>query len=313
MNYAMQTDAAAPNACSMPVARESRRRGAGAAAAQPGDIAVHVPIRIFTLGRFSLAIDQQPVRSTGKAKHRPLGLLKALIALGGRDVAANRLCECLWPDAEGDLGAGNLSITLHRLRLLLQKKAAVLSDNGNLSLNERVCWVDAWHFERMLNEGLQRFDKPSTRLDAEQALRSSLRLYAGDFLVRESEESWMLAPRFRLRSKFERLVVALSAHLETQMRFGEAIDLCLQALELDPLNELLYRRLMSCYLKQGEFASVLGIYLRCCEALRKGLGAAVSIETQRLHAEALQASRQAAVPAGNAPTGSILVRQRFLA
>ncbi len=308
MSYAMRTDAA-PNACSMAMARDLRR---GTVEADHGDLVINVPIRIFTLGRFSLAIDQQPVRSAGKAKHRPLGLLKALIALGGRDVAATRLCECLWPDAEGDLGAGNLSITLHRLRSLLQKKAAVLSDNGNLSLNERLCWVDAWRFERTLNEGLQRLDKPSTRADAEQSLRSALRLYAGDFLVREAEESWMLAARLRLRSKFERLVVALSAHFEDQSRFGDAIDLCLQALERDPLNELLYRRLMSCYLKQGEIAKVLGIYLRCCEALRKGLGAAVSTETQRLHAQALQASRQSVTLPGNAPAGSMLVRQQLL-
>jgi len=72
------------------------------------------------------------------------------------------------------------------------------------------------------------------------------------------------------------------------MRFEEAIDICQRALELDPLNELLYRCLMGCYLKQGEVARALDTYVRCREALAKGLSAAVSCETARLYVQALR-------------------------
>lgn len=293
MRYATQADAD-PNASSTKMARESfgLRAGNSWAKVNATGTGTKALIRIFTLGRFSIAIDERPVRSRGKARHRPLGLLKALIALGGRDVASSRLCECLWPDSEGDLGARNLTITLHRLRRLLQAKSAVLSENGKLSLNENVCWVDAWNFERLVNDGLRRLDEPATGNASEMHLRAALGLYAGDFLSRESEESWMLAPRLRLKTKFERLVSALSMRLEHQKRHPEAIDLCLQALGLDPLNELLYRRLMSCYLKRGEFASVLRTYQLCREALAKGLSAPISSETERLRLEALRAADQ---------------------
>jgi DNA-binding SARP family transcriptional activator len=113
----------------------------------------------------------------------------------------------------------------------------------------------------------------------------------------------MLAPRLRLKTKFERLVSALSMHLEHQMRFADAIDICLRALELDPLNELLYRRLMSCYLKRGEIAGAMRTYLRCREALAKGLAAPISSETERLYLEASRAAaeREITQPAGLAP------------
>lgn len=99
MRYATQADAD-PNASSTKMARESCGLGAGNSWAQGNatGTGTKAPIRIFTLGRFSIAIDDRAVRSKGKAKHRPLGLLKALIALGGRDVASSRLCECLWLD-----------------------------------------------------------------------------------------------------------------------------------------------------------------------------------------------------------------------
>jgi DNA-binding SARP family transcriptional activator len=274
-----------PLVFSTKMARESFRPGGKSywAESDATETRAKAPIQIFTLGRFSIAIDEQPFHSNGKARHRPLGLLKALIALGGRDVSSGRLCECLWPDSEGDLGARNLTITLHRLRCLLQAKAAVVADNGKLSLNESACWVDAWSFERLVNDGLRGLDESA--ISSELELRLALNLYAGHFLARESEESWMFAPRLRLKTKFERLIAALATHFERQNRFADAIDVCLEALERDPLNELLYRRLMGCYLKRGELAAAARIYSRCREALVKGLAMQPSVETERLYLE----------------------------
>lgn len=250
-------------------------------------------IRIFTLGRFSISVDRRAVRSKGKARHRPLALLQALIALGGRDVASSRLCECLWPDSEGDLAGRNLNITVHRLRQFLQDRNAVLQHDGKLTLNEQLCSVDTWDFERLVNGGIEGMGAASKSGDPEAQLRAALGLYAGHFLARESDETWMLAPRLRLKSKFERLVATLSAHLEHQRRFADAIEICLRALELDPLNELLYRRLMDCYLERGEIASALSTYLRCREALARGLSAPVSSDTARLYLQALHAAERA--------------------
>lgn len=247
-------------------------------------------VQIFTLGRFGLSIFGHALQANGKAKHRPLLLLQALIALGGRDVACSRLCEILWPDSEGDFGGRNLNITVHRLRQMLRARDAILQHNGKLTLNAQICRVDIWDFERRVNRGLDGLGNANAANGAVGDLFAALALYTGHFLARESDEAWMLAPRLRLKTKFERLVDALSAHLEQQRQFGEAIDVCRQALELDPLNELFYRRLMSCHLQRGELASALGTFRRCREALTRGLSAPVSGETQRLYADALRAA-----------------------
>ena len=104
MRYATQADAD-PNAFSTKMARESFGLGAGNSWAEGNatSIGTKAPIQIFTLGRFSIAIDKRAVHSKGKARHRPLGLLKALIALGGRDVASavfanacGRIPKAIW-------------------------------------------------------------------------------------------------------------------------------------------------------------------------------------------------------------------------
>ena len=284
--------------------RGSMERFARPGAASPGAQANSdrfgsgVPIRIYMLGRFSVAIAGQPVslngnkNSNGKTKKRPLALLKALIAFGGRGVAYSQLSECLWPDSEGDLGIRNLTVTLHRLRHLLRANAAILQHDGKLALNEGMCWVDVWSFERSVNDGLRRLNESPGADVSEPHLRAALSLYSGHFLSRESEESWMLTPRLRLKTKFERLVAALSRHLENRERFSDAVDVCLQALERDPLNELIYRRLMSCYLKAGEFASVLRTYTRCREALARELSCPPSLETENIYFESVRAATE---------------------
>ena len=248
-----------------------------------------IPIRIQTFGRFNISLSGRPDSPNGKAQQRPLALLKALAAKGGHDVCCSLLWECLWPDSDGDLGARNLTITLHRLRQLLGDNAAVLCHDGKLSLNERLCWLDVWQFERIVNDGLH-LAVQSRNKEWEASLRAALHLYSGHFLALEAEESWMLTPRARWKIKFERAVNALYSYLEIEGRMDGAVDLCLQALELDPLNELFYRRLMGCYLKRGEASAVARIYGNCRDALATGLSARPSDETDHLYRQAVGGS-----------------------
>ena len=60
------------------------------------------PIKIFTLGRFEVLRDGEPVRFARKVQRKPLALLKALIAFGGRTVREDLVMDALWPEAEGD-------------------------------------------------------------------------------------------------------------------------------------------------------------------------------------------------------------------
>jgi DNA-binding SARP family transcriptional activator len=199
----------------------------------------------------------------------------------------------LWPDAEGDLGARNLAITVHRLRRMLGCHDSVLLHDGKLTLNDRVCWVDVWAFERLVNEGLRGLEEGESEPDPESLLRAALALYGGPFLGRETDEAWMLAPRLRLQVKFERLIAGLSSALEREGRIAEAIDVCLSALEREPFNECLHRRLIDCYVKTGEFSSAARAFVRCRKVLVEGLGVEPSEQTQRLFLDALRMRRSA--------------------
>ncbi|HEX9814037.1 MAG TPA: hypothetical protein VGB31_03710, partial [Myxococcota bacterium] len=109
------------------------------------------PIKIHTLGRFAVLLDDRPLTFAAKTQKKPLELLKALAALGGSDVSDSQLIECLWPDADGDRGHHALEMALSRLRKLLGNPEAILAQGRNLSLNEHYIWVDVRSLAQVLD------------------------------------------------------------------------------------------------------------------------------------------------------------------
>ncbi len=92
-----------------------------------------VSVRDYTLGRFRVEIAGAPLRSGSKPQRKPLELLKVLVALGREWVAAERIAESLWLDAEGDHAYSALTTTLSRLRKRIGHGSLRLQD-GRQSL-----------------------------------------------------------------------------------------------------------------------------------------------------------------------------------
>jgi DNA-binding SARP family transcriptional activator len=252
------------------------------------------PLKIYTLGRFSVVKDGTPLELGAGGKRKPLELLMALVALGGSGVSQTKLTDALWPEVEGHLAQQTFEITLHRLRKLIGQEPALVLKDGKLSLDARCCWVDSWACEHLLGR-IERalHESPARPEDIDRLATKLLALYQGPFLATEAEQPWSLSPRERLRSKFLRQFGALGRHWEADGKWDRAANGYLQGLEVDPLAEELYRSLMRCYRQQGRPAEAYAVYARCCNTLKTILGVGPSPETETLRRaiEADQAKR----------------------
>ncbi|HEX9626640.1 MAG TPA: BTAD domain-containing putative transcriptional regulator [Acidiferrobacterales bacterium] len=220
------------------------------------------PVKIHTLARFAVEVRDKPLRFSGKSQSKPLDLLKALIAFGGRDVSMEKLAGALWPDADGDAAYRSLITTLHRLRKLLGGQDAIAVHDGKLQLDPGRCWVDVWVLERLLDE-IGGAPPVGERLAAlAEALRSS---YPGAFLTSETDAPWALSYRERLRSRTLRALEVLAGRAGGAGECELSMRLCRQALEVDDLMESCYQDLMSCYLAQDRRAEARALYARCRE------------------------------------------------
>jgi LuxR family maltose regulon positive regulatory protein len=238
------------------------------------------PVKLLTLGQFVLLRDDRPIEFSRKAPKKPLALLKAIVASGGKPVPESRIIEALWPDEEAAHQA--FTIALHRLRGLLGDDEIVQLQEGRVSLSQRDCWVDAWAFQRLLDQA----DAAAREGSQDQRLRligRALDLYRGGFLVEDSDEAWAISARERLRSLFIRHVGSLARDLQAAGRFDEAVGYYLRAIDADPLAEEFYQGLMRCYQDTERCAEGLAIYRRLRQTLSVTLGIAPSPASEALH------------------------------
>jgi LuxR family maltose regulon positive regulatory protein len=240
------------------------------------------PLKIFTMGRFALLKDDEPVEFAHKAPKKPLTLLKAIIAFGGKSIPETQLTEALWPDQEGDAAHQAFASALHRLRKLLGVDDALVLDEGRLTLNPRYCWVDAWAFQRLLGQP----EEAAHSDEADQQPRlaeQALRLYRGGFLPADTEEPWAASLRERLRSLFMRRVLTVARQLQESGNTDRAITYYARGVEVDPLAEAFYQGLMRCYLDRGRVAEGLAAYRQLRQTLSVTLGVMPSAGSEALH------------------------------
>jgi DNA-binding SARP family transcriptional activator len=259
---------------------DATRRGIPSPHSSPFTDTGRYPIQIRALGAFELAINGERFANGVKPQRRPLDLLKALVAANGSMASACELADKLWPDSEGDTGRNSLQVAIHRLRRLLGSDQAVVVQDRKVYLDHTLCWVDLWAFAEEAEWAMH--TGPGHPRFVEQAV-AALQLYRGHLFSQEPEQVWMLAPRERLRRAWACLTRRLGDCYEMHGEWQQASLLYQQALDVDPVCEELYRRLMSCQLRAGERAEAVHTYRRCCEELASALGVTPSIETERLH------------------------------
>lgn len=238
------------------------------------------PIKIQTLGTFTVKVHGQPVEFSRKTQRRPLALLKALITMGGQEVSELQLSEILWPDAEGDAAHQAWATTLHRLRDLLEDPQAILRREGKLTLNPSLCWVDALVFETLL-KGSSQSHKILQDEQERQRKQRAIKLYQGTFL-KNDEEPWIFTARERLRGQFIRQIGYQAKELEVQGQGNRALECLEDAIRKEPLVEALYQQLMQTLHRLGHQAQVWTVYEQCRAMLKSHLGVEPSAETTRL-------------------------------
>ncbi|MFO1413160.1 MAG: hypothetical protein U1F10_04490 [Burkholderiales bacterium] len=180
---------------------------------------------IEALGRFRVALaGRRMADELARTSTKPLELLRAIVALGGRHVAVDRLVALLWP-GKGRVGARSaFNVTLLRLRRLLGDDTLVAMSANVVSLDAGRVDVDRWRLESALAAA-----EGSTVADRRDALATLVACYAGPLLP-DDEAGWMEAERRRLRLRVD----AALAHGASQLAPVEAGSLLSRALAADP-------------------------------------------------------------------------------
>ncbi|MEN8130018.1 MAG: BTAD domain-containing putative transcriptional regulator [Pseudomonadota bacterium] len=239
------------------------------------------PLKIRCFGEFEVIKNGQPLRFSRKAPKKPLELLSALIALGGKNIPETRLLDALWFDEEADAAHSAFTTNLYRLRKLVGEGVIKLR-GGLVTLASHRCWVDVWAFDHLLKQAND--ERHQSRLKQWLSLtEKALLLYRGQFISGMTDAAWSLPARERQRHRFVTATVQLGHYLQQLHRWEAAIEVYHRGLQVDNLVEEFYQGLMQSYHHLGRPAEVIEVYRRCKRMLSIVLGTRPSRNTTVLY------------------------------
>jgi len=240
------------------------------------------PIEVRLLGTYRLKVEGNEIKSGLRAKARELLAFYLLHTEGTTlDVAT----EALWPEADTGRGSewfwtalGNLRTTLRRATGA--KSLMIIERDGDRYRIEPIFDVDLWRFQAALaSSALVDIGDPSSPA----ALEAAAALYGGE-LLGDVDWAWVDFPREDLRRRAADVLVALAAFRQRAGDVRAALDTLARALEVDPLAEQVYRRIMRLQANQSGPEEVAATFRRL-RARLDDLALEPTAESTRLAAE----------------------------
>jgi DNA-binding SARP family transcriptional activator len=236
------------------------------------------------LGPFRVYLDDQLVEEW--PGHKALSVFKCLLLNRRRRMLKDVLYELFWSELDPEACRRNLHQAIYSLRHALRRHSAdtpylLFEDDCYLLNPDLEIWVDAQEFDEhaIAGERLEASRRPDAAM-TEYGLAEAL--YCGHLFEECLYEDWVSVERERLRSAHMHIAGRLADMFIERRDYSAAIVLCQKALVLDRCDEGAHRRLMLCYIAQGQRHLALRQFRACADALRADFGLAPSEETVAL-------------------------------
>jgi DNA-binding SARP family transcriptional activator/CRP-like cAMP-binding protein len=252
-------------------------------------------IHIETLGGFRLFRGVTVMDEKEWDGYLPKLLLKAIVTHGSHQVPKDQLIEDLWPEVVPQSGERNLKITLHRLRKAMEPEVDRIFGSSYIHLKANMIYLDEELCKTDLNDFLsfcRRGERNERAGDIEAALilyNKAIDLYKGDFLSEELYISWIGTKREELQKLYISLLYKIADIQEKRGTSKIAIDCYNKIIQIDPLAEQVYQRLMILYSNRRMHTEAIKVYRDCRKALLEGLDTEPETLTTSIYRKIMEA------------------------
>jgi LuxR family transcriptional regulator, maltose regulon positive regulatory protein len=217
--------------------------------AAPGHVGSHWPfaVRLYIMGRHAIVSNEGVVSTSKKAPKKSLELLDLLICKGPQGIARKTAAKLLWPESSGDRALQSLKTTLHRLKKLLGHEQAITTRNGRLAISTQHCWVDAWHFEGLIDQS----NSAEYATRKKRRLEEAIRFYTPPGAGADGSSCFCTSYADRLRAKYERAVLEMGRMLIEAGKPEEAASIYNKGLCIEESSQKIFRALQRLMRQKG--------------------------------------------------------------
>ena len=245
-----------------------------------------VPIEISMLGEFSLRAENRVLQESGNRSRRIFSLLSLLICHRGQTVSQYHLIRQLWGENADMANPENaLRILLHRTRSLLDQlydgagRECILRKDGGYCWNPQVpVTLDYERFEQLYQRGSE---------DRLEDLLEALGLYRGEFLPRQSSDSWVIPISTHFQNLFLLASQEAAQLLFARRRYEEAACICRRCLEAEPYSEPACQLLMQILAAMNDLPGAAEVYETLSRRLFDDFGIRPGEETRAVYRTAV--------------------------
>lgn len=267
----------------------------GATNALPLNPHIEMPEKMFRglevsfFGEFKASLFGKPIVLTKQAEQ----LFAYLIYHhGARALTREHLGKVFWPDKYDISPEGarrSLNVEMAKIRKTLRgltgiDREFVAHQNQRYQLEETLyVESDLDRFKTILSAVKKAVWEG--REVSNELFREALLIYRGNFMENCAVEShnWIEIERHRLGNDFLELALCYGEQLFRQGDYGKTAAVCRDILARDHCLEVIHRRLMECYCRQGMCDKAIEQYRHCCLMMEHEFQSKPSPETNRLY------------------------------
>lgn len=241
------------------------------------------PIKIKTLGQFSVWRNEEKVSSKEFGRDKTIQLLQYLISNRHRHALhKEKIMDNLWEDWNDR----DFKVALHGINKALEPNRAsrtepqfILRQGVSYQLATETVWIDIDALEKYIIIGNQALSEEKEI--AKKAYKKAIELYQGVFLPNRIYEDWSSEEREKSQLLILGAYITLAEIVLAENPL-ESIRLAQAALSIDNTWEDAYRLQMRGYLAKGNRPQAIKTYMKCEVILEEEYGISPLPETKQL-------------------------------
>lgn len=257
-------------------------------------------IYVSMLGTLSITWNGQSITEKDSRSRKTWLLLAYLIHERSRHIKQQEIIRLLWDEKEEQTNPqGSLKTALHRLRSMLNK----LNESAGHQLILRQDSSYAWNPQYELEYDVEIFETlyRETIAAQEDDIRlahclQAVRLYQGDFLPLLSQEPWVQQISAKYHAMYLELVKTAVSILESRGQIRDVVEICQQALKIEPFDEDLFESLLRGLLETDQCEAAAEAYEQLNSQLLATFGTMPSENIRNLYWKALRTDNGYIVP-----------------